>query len=60
MELIAADIGGTKSWLAWVTDTPEEGPQLRFERVYASAAFATADDLIRQFIADAQVASAQQ
>lgn len=58
MELIAADIGGTKSWLAWVTDTPEGGPQLRFERVYASAAFVTADDLIRQFIDDAQVASA--
>jgi glucokinase len=58
MELIAADIGGTKSWLAWVTDTPEEGPQLRFERVYASAAFATADDLIRQFITDAQAPAA--
>lgn len=28
--------------------------QLRFEQVYASAAFATADDLIRQFIADAR------
>jgi glucokinase len=56
MELIAADIGGTKSWLAWVTDTPEGGPQLFFERVYSSAAFATADDLIRQFIADAQAA----
>jgi glucokinase len=57
MELIAADIGGTKSWLAWVTDTPEGGPQLCFERVYASAAFATADDLVRQFIADAQAAT---
>src|SRR5512139_4269300 len=57
MELIAADIGGTKSWLAWVTDTPEGGPQLFFERVYESAAFATADDLIRQFVADAQAAA---
>lgn len=53
MELIAADIGGTKSWLAWVTDAPEDGPQVRFEQVYASASFVTADDLIRQFIADA-------
>lgn len=53
MELIAADIGGTKSWLAWLTDTPETAPQLRFEQVYASAGFATADDLIRQFIIDA-------
>lgn len=53
MELIAADIGGTKSWLAWLTDTPEAAPQLRFEQVYASAGFATADDLVRQFIVDA-------
>jgi glucokinase len=55
MELIAGDIGGTKSWLAWVTGEAEDGQHLRFERVYASAAFATADDLIRQFIADAQL-----
>ena len=54
MELIAADIGGTKSWLAWLTDTPEASPQLRFEQVYPSAGFATADDLVRQFIIDAQ------
>ena len=53
MELIAGDIGGTKSWLAWVTGETEGGQQLRFEHVYASASFATADDLIRQFIVDA-------
>jgi glucokinase len=58
MELIAADIGGTKSWLAWLTDVPEAAPQLRFEQVYASAAFATADDLIRQFITDAHAETA--
>ena len=55
MELIAGDIGGTKSWLAWVTGEAEGGQQLRFEQLYASAAFATADDLIRQFIADARL-----
>jgi glucokinase len=54
MELIAGDIGGTKSWLAWVAGTPEGAQQLRFEHVYPSAAFATADDLIRRFMADAQ------
>jgi glucokinase len=53
MESIAADIGGTKSWLAWLADTPASAPQLRFERVYASAEFASADDLIRRFIRDA-------
>lgn len=57
MELIAADIGGTKSWLAWVRKTPGAGPQVLFERVYASLAFLTADDLVRQFISDAQQAT---
>ena len=55
MELIAGDIGGTKSWLAWVAGEAEGAQQLRFERIYTSAAFATADDLIRQFITDAQL-----
>jgi glucokinase len=55
MELIAGDIGGTKSWLAWVTGEADGVQQLRFEQVYASAAFATADDLIRQFIADSKL-----
>lgn len=54
MELIAGDIGGTKSWLAWVTGTPDGAQQLRFERVYPSAAFATGDALIRQFVADSR------
>lgn len=55
MELIAGDIGGTKSWLAWVRGEADGMRQLRFEQVYASAAFATADDLIRQFIADSKL-----
>lgn len=50
MNLIAGDIGGTKSGLAWVRD---DAVSPRFERVYASAAFASVDDLLRQFIADA-------
>ena len=53
MELIAGDIGGTKCRLAWVTGETGGTQQLRFEREYPSAAFATADDLIRQFVADA-------
>lgn len=55
MELIAGDIGGTRCRLAWVTGEAEGLQQLRFEREYASAAFATADDLIRQFITDARL-----
>lgn len=54
MELIAGDIGGTKSRLAWVSGVDDASSHVRLEQVYASAAFATADDLIRQFIADAQ------
>ncbi|NDP49118.1 MAG: ROK family protein [Sulfuriferula multivorans] len=54
MELIAGDIGGTKSWLAWVTSTAEGKEQLRFEKVYASADFVSADALLKQFIKEAQ------
>ncbi|MGA9163287.1 MAG: glucokinase [Thiobacillus sp.] len=53
MEWIAGDVGGTKSWLAWVTLEPAGGQHLRFERIYASADFTSADSLLRQFIADA-------
>jgi glucokinase len=54
MELIAGDIGGTKSWLAWVSAASQAEQTLRFEKVYASAAFESASALLRQFIADAQ------
>jgi len=54
MELIAGDIGGTKSWLAWVAGDAGGAPRLRFEKVYASADFASADALLRQFVAEAQ------
>lgn len=52
MELIAGDIGGTKSWLAWVALTPR-GTRLHFEKVYASADFESAEVLLKQFLADA-------
>lgn len=57
MELIAGDIGGTKSWLVWVTVTAGR-QQLRYEKVYASADYATAEALLKRFINDAE-ASAQ-
>lgn len=55
MELIAGDIGGTKSWLAWVALTAEGEEKLRFEKIYVSADFVSADALLKQFITDAQV-----
>ena len=57
MEWIAGDIGGTKSWLAWAAGEAEGGLHLRFEHVYASADYASAEALLRRFIADAQTAS---
>lgn len=54
MELIAGDIGGTKSWLAWVVSAPQ-GEQLRYEKVYASADFVSADALLKRFIDDARI-----
>ncbi|WP_310447116.1 glucokinase [Thiobacillus sp.] len=56
MERIAGDIGGTKSWLAWVAIPSHGAQQLRFEKIYVSADFASAEALLRQFMADAQTA----
>lgn len=53
MELIAGDIGGTKSWLAWVVSS-SQGTRLFFEKVYPSADFDSAEALLSQFIADAR------
>lgn len=57
MEIVAGDIGGTKSWLAWLTPMSVAKPQLRFERCYASADFFSADNLLRRFMADAGMTS---
>ncbi|MFP5381203.1 MAG: glucokinase [Gammaproteobacteria bacterium] len=53
MHLIAGDIGGTKSELAWVEDGQPDGAQQRCERVYPSADFASIEALLRQFMRDA-------
>lgn len=50
MELIAGDIGGTKSWLVWMRDG-EKVP--RFEKIYPSAEFASGAALLRRFVTDA-------
>lgn len=57
-EWIAGDIGGTKSWLVWMTDSPAAGQRLRYEKVYESAAFLDAAALIRRFMADARMQTA--
>lgn len=57
MAFIAGDIGGTKSWLAWVGSTSTGEQQLRFERVYASADFSSIESLLQQFMLDAQLNS---
>lgn len=55
MEWIAGDIGGTKSWLAWVAVAADGTQRLRFERSYASAGFASAEALVRRFRDDAHL-----
>ncbi len=55
MEIIAGDIGGTKSWLAWVACDAAQQQTVRFENVYASADFTSAEHLMQQFLADAQL-----
>lgn len=52
MDIIAGDIGGTKSWLAWAT---AEGQKVTvcYEQVYASAEFASSEALMQQFVSDA-------
>jgi glucokinase len=53
INIVAGDIGGTKSWLAWFTHKPNQPSVIQFEQYYVSASFASASDLIRQFIEDA-------
>ena len=53
IHLVAGDIGGTKSWLAWFTHKPNQPSVIQFEQTYVSAAFASVSDLIRQFAIDA-------
>ncbi|MBU0653600.1 MAG: glucokinase [Gammaproteobacteria bacterium] len=52
MEIIAGDIGGTKSWLAWAQMAGSK-VEVRFEHVYASADFPSAEALMQQFLNDA-------
>lgn len=56
MEIIAGDIGATKSWLAWVAGTDSASQQLLYEHVYASADFPDACALLQQFMRDARSA----
>ncbi|UJS25327.1 glucokinase [Thiothrix winogradskyi] len=53
MNVIAGDIGGTKSWLAWV-QADAQTARVCFEHVYASSEFVSAEALLQQFLADAQ------
>jgi glucokinase len=54
MEIIAGDIGGTKSWLVRVAENEGLNHPPRYEQVYASTDFADMGSLLRRFIQDAQ------
>lgn len=53
MDLIAGDIGGTKSGLAWVVDGDGRGAPSQCERVYPSGDYDSIEALLRQFMRDA-------
>jgi glucokinase len=53
INIVAGDIGGTKSWLAWFIHKPNQPSVIQFEQCYVSSSFDSVTDLIRQFIADA-------
>lgn len=57
MEIIAGDIGGTKSWLARVATSEGLDHPPRFERIYVSADFADVEALLRQFMREAGFAA---
>lgn len=59
MEIIAGDIGATKSALAWASGTDHASSEVLYERVYASAEFADAAALLQQFIRDARAQAGQ-
>lgn len=54
MEIIAGDIGATKSALAWALGTDHASYDVLYERVYASGDFADAASLLQQFLHDAR------
>jgi len=54
MEIIAGDIGGTKSWLVRVAENEGLNHPPRYEQVYASSDFADMGSLLRRFMQDAQ------
>lgn len=53
MKLLAADIGGTKSWMCLSTIDAEGHQGILFEHIYQSLEFDNANDLLARFIADA-------
>lgn len=55
MNLIAGDIGGTKSWLALLSGVDDGSMQLCYEGRYQSDAFNDVIDLLRRFVSDASV-----
>ena len=55
MEIIAGDIGGTKSWLASATTQGRIITRINYEHVYASNDFRSAEALLSQFMQDAHL-----
>lgn len=50
MKMLAADIGGTKSWLCLVETKAKSAPRCLFEQQYPSTDFSHLSDLIQHFL----------
>jgi glucokinase len=53
LNVVAGDIGGTKSWLVWFVQSWQQPQKILFERQYDSTQFASARALLTRFFSDA-------
>ncbi|MDA8329062.1 MAG: ROK family protein [Betaproteobacteria bacterium] len=53
LNVVAGDIGGTKSWLVWFVQSWQQPKKILFEQQYDSAQFASINALLIRFFSDA-------
>ncbi len=53
LNVVAGDIGGTKSWLVWFVQSWQQPKKILFEQQYDSGQFTSAQALLTRFFSDA-------
>jgi glucokinase len=53
LNVVAGDIGGTKSWLVWFVQSWQQPKKILFEQQYDSGQFTSAQTLLTRFFSDA-------